>query len=569
MLPATLGLLAASVSADIGSQGVAEQSCRCFPGDACWPSVDVWNSLNQTVGGRLIATVPLAAACHIDQYATYNETKCAELQAKWEDPETHYPDSASVMAPFFANQSCDPFQPKSSQCVIGTYVQYSINVSTRHDVAAGIKFANDNNIRLVIRNTGHDYIGKSTGAGALGLWMYHLKDIEFKDWSDEHYTGKAIKMGAGVQGFEAYAAADARGLQVVGGECPSVGVAGGYSQGGGHSALTSTHGLAADQALEWEVITGTGQYLVANRKQNTDLYWALSGGGGGTYGVVLSLTSKAHPDTPTGGANLTFTSTGISKDVFYEAIETFHASLPAIVDAGVMSVWYFTNESFSISPLTGPKVTAAQLKTLLSPLTTKLDSLNITYTSYIGEFDTYMKHFSSMFSPIEVGIAQYGGRLIPRSLIQRNNTGFTEAVRFINEKGGQCIGVGVNASLARSGNPVNSVNPAWRKTLIDLTLTTPWNFTAPWEEMIANQDLMTDVFIPKLAELTPNGSAYINEADFKQPDFESVFYGSNYQRLNEIKNKYDPHHVFYATTAVGSDYWVPQEDGRLCQASSS
>jgi hypothetical protein len=46
-------------------------------------------------------------------------------------------------------------------------------------------------------------------------------------------------------------------------------------------------------------------------------------------------------------------------------------------------------------------------------------------------------------------------------------------------------------------------------------ITTPWNFTAPWEEMVAQQDLMTNVLMPKLAELTPNGSAYLNEADFK------------------------------------------------------
>lgn len=176
------------------------------------------------------------------------------------------------MAPWFTNYSCDPFASPPSRCIVGTYVQYTVNVSKAEHVTAAIQFANKHNIRLVIRNTGHDYNGKSTGAGGLGLWMSHLKDIEIKDWSDEFYVGKAIKMSAGVQGFEAYAAADAEGLQVVGGECPTVGIAGGYSQGGGHSALTSRHGLAADQTLEWEVITATGEHLFANRQENTDLY---------------------------------------------------------------------------------------------------------------------------------------------------------------------------------------------------------------------------------------------------------------------------------------------------------
>jgi len=314
-----------------------------------------------------------------------------------------YDGSSSVMAPFFANRSCDPFTERSAQCILGTYVQYSVNVSSAADVSAGIGFAKDRNIRLVIRNTGHDYNGKSTGAGALSLWMRSLKDIEIKDWSDKHYTGKAIKMGAGVLGGEAYIAADAEGLQVVSGECRSVGIAGGYTQGGGHSALSSRHGMAADQTLEWEVVTGTGEYLIANREINTDLYWALSGGGGGTYATVLSLTSKAHPDTPTSGANLTFTSDGVSQDAYYEAITTWHSSLAEAVDAGTMSVWFFTNESFILSPMTGPDVTVDELKYFLKPLMDKLDELDIKYTSYFGQFGSYLEHFNTMFAPIQVG----------------------------------------------------------------------------------------------------------------------------------------------------------------------
>jgi len=475
------------------------------------------------------------------------------------------------MAPFFANRSCDPFMPRSYQCVIGTYIQYAVNVSCAADVATGIKFSQERNIRLVVRNTGHDYNGKSTGAGALGLWMHHLKDISISDYSDAHYAGKAIKMGAGVQGIEAYEAADAQGLQVVGGECPIVGIAGGYTQGGGHSALASKHGLAADQTLEWEVVTGTGEHVTATRdNEHSDLYWALSGGGGGTYGVTLSLTAKAHPDTMTSAMNLTFTSTNTTQDKYYEAISTFHASLPAMVDAGAMSVWYFTNESFAISPITAPDITVAALKTYLAPLINKLDELNITYTSYFGRFSGYPKEYNAMQSPIDVGIAQYGGRLIPRSVVENNNTALTEAYRFINNLGGQLIGVGVNVSLAVAGDVDNSVNSGWRTALIDTVITTPWNFTAPWEEMVANQDLMTDVLIPKLAELTPNGSCYLNEGDFRQPDWQSVFYGSDYSKLEAIKEKYDPNRVFWATTAVGSEYWVLRpEDGRLCRANGT
>ncbi len=87
--------------------------------------------------------------------------------------------------------------------------------------------------------------------------------------------------------------------------------------------------------------------------------------------------------------------------------------------------------------------------------------------------------------------------------------------------------------------------------------------------MLANQQKMTHDFIPRLAALTPNGACYLNEGDFLQPDWKDVFYGPNYDRLLSIKNKYDPFHMFYAITAVGSDYWAPQSDGRLCRASMS
>lgn len=77
-----------SLSAEVESASTNGSDCRCFPGDACWPSTDEWNSLNKTVNGRLIATIPLAAACHDDQYVAYDSERCAKLQNNWLNPET-------------------------------------------------------------------------------------------------------------------------------------------------------------------------------------------------------------------------------------------------------------------------------------------------------------------------------------------------------------------------------------------------------------------------------------------------------------------------------------------------
>ena len=286
------------------------------------------------------------------------------------------------MAPYFANQSCDPFYPKNASCVVGSYVQYAVNASEAADYQKTIAFTKKNNIRLTIRNTGHDYNGKSTGAGAVAIWTHYLKSIEFLDYQSSYYTGKVIKMGAGVQVQDADQAAHARGLVVVGGNCPTVGIAGGFTQGGGHGPLASTFGLAADQVLEWEVVTGTGELITASPKENADLYAALAGGGGGTYGVVLSLTSRAHADQHTAAANLTFSADGISQDTFYDAVEAFITNLPQVVDAGAVSIWLLSNTSFTMAPTTAPGLTKAQLQKLLLPAVTKLDQSTIKYSTF-------------------------------------------------------------------------------------------------------------------------------------------------------------------------------------------
>lgn len=469
------------------------------------------------------------------------------------------------MAPFFMNGSCDPFHPVSKPCTLGNYIVYAVNVSKPEHVSKTIQFANQNNIRFVIRNTGHDYNGKSTGAGALGIWMHNLKDIEIKNWKDSWYQGKAIKSGAGVQGFEAYEAADAQGLEVVGGECPSVGLAGGYTQGGGHSALASVHGLAADQVLQWEVITGTGEFVTATRDNKySDLYWALSGGGGGTYSVVWSMTAKAHPGTPASGLNLTFTNAGISQDTFYNAVGLYHETLPSLVDAGAMSVWFITNTSFSIAPLTGPNIPVAKLKQLITPFTNGLDDLGIDYTFYAEQFPTYLSEFNAMQGAIEVSVTQYGGWLMPRSVIQNNNKALTAGYRHITSRGATIVGVGLNVSKAVTGDVHNAVLPAWRDTLIDSTITTPWEWNSE-DKMLAEQRKMTNDLVPTLMALAPESGAYMNEGDFRQPNWQEAFYGENYDALRQVKAKYDPEDVFYASQAVGSDEWTVSKSGRMCR----
>jgi len=479
-------------------------------------------------------------------------------------------DSASVMAPFFANQSCDPFTAQSKPCTLGNYVTYAVEAQSAADVVATIKFAKKNGIRFVIRNTGHDYNGRSTGAGALSVWTHKLKNIDFKDWSDKYYKGTAVKLGAGVQGFDILSAGLAKKQVVVGGECPTVGVAGGYTQGGGHSALSTSFGLSADNTLEFEVVTADGKLVTATRTKNADLYWALSGGGGGNYGVVVSMTVKSFPDAPVGGATLSFFTSENPTETFYKAIDVFHAALPAMIEAGAMVVYYFTSSFFMIAPVTAYNKSTAEVEAIMSPLLTSLTALGVKYTSGYSQAATYYEHYDKYFGPlpvgnIQVGIAQYGGRLVPLSAFETNATAMSQVARYIAEKGVTWIGVGTDVSPFGK-KEANSVLPAWRQPLVHATLTTPWSFEpSKWDEMLANQRLMTYDIMPAIEAVTPGSGAYMNEADFQQPGFQEAFFGSNYKKLLCIKKKYDPEGFFYARNAVGSEKWSVQNDGRMCK----
>ncbi|KAH1452174.1 hypothetical protein KXX58_003324 [Aspergillus fumigatus] len=554
-----LATLVALASAK-GSKGA---QCRCLPGDSCWPSPASWAALNSTVGGRLVATVPIGSPCHDP---TYDAAACAALRDAWNLPQTHIESSSSIMQTYFANQSCDPFTAQSKPCTLGNYVNYAVNVSSSNDVIAAVNFARKNNIRFVIRNTGHDYFARSSGAGALSVWMHHFNDIQYKDWSDSHYKGPAFKVGAGVMGFQVLEAAHARGLVVVGGECPTVGLAGGYIQGGGHSALSTSYGLGADNALEFQVVTAAGKLVTANRSTNPDLFWAISGGGAGNYGVVISATIKAHPDATVAGAGLQFLSSKTTADKFYEAISEFHGLLPEMLDAGATVIYQVASSFFAINPITAYNKTTDDVKTLLAPFINVLDSLSIPYTVSYTEYASYYDHYNKYMGPLPygnlgVGEYQYGGRLIPRDVLDNNAAGFASVIRNITEHGVIAVGVGMNVS--QPGDVSNAIFPALRNAAITMQIGTHWNETAPWSQMLEDQYKMTNEYVPQLEAVTPGSGCYQNEANFRQPNWKDTFFGVNYSPLLKIKQKWDPSYFFYALKAVGSDYWTVDDSGRI------
>ncbi|KOS18153.1 6-hydroxy-D-nicotine oxidase [Escovopsis weberi] len=469
--------------------------------------------------------------------------------------------SSSVQAAIFANASCGPFSDRGSPCLLGNYARYAVNVSSAEDVAAAVRFANEKNIRLVIRNTAHDYMGRSTGAGALAIWTHHLKGAEVVDWSDAEYVGKAIRIGAGMQGWEVGEAARAAGLVVVTGACPTVGIAGGYTQSGGHSPLSTAFGLSADNTLAFEVVLADGGRVVvadAASPEFADLFWALSGSGAGNFGVVVSVTLRAHPDAVTGGASFTVAAPG--------ALEAWHAALPGIIAEGAQATYTASGgDKLWVPTVTGYGLTGADMERILAPFAEAMRAIGVALPVAYTEFASYHDHYWHYLGPPPAGTfgnaesQLMGGRLIPAHLLPRAGPAIKETIRL----GSTLIGVALNVSRFASPSR-RAVLPQWRDALIMSAYELTFSPGAPISQLHAQQDLMTNTIMPVVEAVLPDTGAYINEADFQQRDWQSVFYGANYGRLLRVKRKYDPRGLLYNSIAVGSERWEVRKDGRMC-----
>ncbi|KAF7363104.1 Fad binding domain protein [Mycena venus] len=496
--------------------GQSLPQCRILPTDSSWPTQQVWDAFNQSIDGRLIKTIPIGSPCH---NPNYNAAQCNTIRQNWHVPEFHLPNPSSIMDPIFVNKTCDPFDPPETPCQIGAYVQYAVNVTSKDHVIKTVQFAKQHNIRFVVKGTGHDYMGRSTGTGALSVWMHNLKDVTFLPLFASVpplYVGPAFKVQPGVLGFDLVTAAHNKGLAVVSGECPTVSFAGGYIQGGGHSAMSSYHGLAADQTLEFEVITTQGLFVRASPLLNQDLYWALSGGGGGTYGIVWSVTVKAFTDVPVTIASINFTSEGISQDTYWQAIDAYQASTPALTDAKVWGMAQYTTAGFTLNPVFGVGKTSSEVTALIQPLLNTLGTLGVNYVTATNTYSGYLEAYNTLTFLKDFAVADIlvGSRLLPRSLWEDSAKlqSLQSTIRSIVEDGTAAVDFIIRPTLQVAGNPNNAVLPAWRNAERHFAVVIPLVDGESQADVLTNQNRITTEFIPELKQLTPGSGSYNNEA---------------------------------------------------------
>ncbi|EHK20934.1 uncharacterized protein TRIVIDRAFT_59399 [Trichoderma virens Gv29-8] len=551
--------------------------CKNIPGDAGWPGTQAWTQLNRTVGGRLIATVPLAEVCHAP---TYSEAACDDLRKQWglAALDAKYP--TEFMSTWFQNNTCTPLTDPSTPCVPGDRAAYSIDVRSASDALAGLQFASKHNIRLVIKNSGHDVHGRSTGKGSLLLWVHNLKSKKFiPSYKSSFYKGPAVQIGSGVSGSEAASFTSSYGYRIVAGSCGTVKPAGGYTQGGGHSLLSGIYGFGADNVLEWEVVTANGRHLTATPVQNPDLYWALSGGGGGTFAVVLSMTVRAFPDADASIASLIF---NVSKaggvDKYWEAVQVFQEQLQPLLDDGVVAEYLITNDTLTMGLLIAPGVKndslASSMQPLVDALTKVSPTLNKDSMSFsVSYWNRYIELYETVVAPaLAAAVFPYAfaGRFLPRKILQTKSTEWHRALRAALSDGryyGSFVSLNVqNKNRSRLAPPVaaNAVQPNFHTAFSSIVINPTGTENLDWPSAEALQNEIQNKIMPILEKVAPDAGAYKNEANWAQKNFQQAFYDGTYPKLSKIKKKWDPEGIFYGITNVGSEKWATDAAGRLC-----
>ncbi|KAG8162028.1 hypothetical protein KVR01_007793 [Diaporthe batatas] len=533
----------------------ATKACKSFPGDSDWPTDDVWDIFDQLLGRALIPTKPL------------DEAECANIISNATNTEFLITDPTANLWPIFQGRTCQPKNDTSeSHCTIGGYPEYAINVTTVAQVQLAINFARAANLRLVIKNTGHCYLGKSLGAGALSLWMHNLKDIDFlPDYAGPGYSGPALKLAAGVSVREVYQAAEKHGVTVLGAVSPTVGFAGGMITGGGQNPLAGIYGMAADHVVAFQVVTADGR-----------LRTALRGGGGGTFGVTMSVIIRAHPKMNVVTAKWALDISNNDMDQFWKGVRKFYDEFLDWTDAGIYTFYImWPTPQLSMNYLFAPNHTLESYNKVVAPFFEFLEANNISLSTphqakaHTSFYSAYQATWGSNNFPAGLDNSIPGNRLVPRrNFVEKYEETYALMKSHVSS-GKHFLGYHNAPSNAgpEMGNQDNAVNPAFREMVFFLVTSSNRSADHSTPEALAAQNkyLQDEVLQPwrDIAPVSEGGGTYLNEASVGEPDWQESFYGGFYPRLSEIKRKWDPKDVFYAVHDGGQG--LPTQNGRLCR----
>jgi len=559
---------------------------RVRPSDAEWPSEAQWEKLRQAVGGNLIQPKPLVAACTADA----NGADCADVMKNMRNPfyVSDQPGGTEVSG------WLDAWTPAASA--------YAVAARNTAHVVAGVNFAREHNLRLVVKGTGHSYLGTSNAPDSLLIWTHQMNQVRLHDafvgqgCEKKAAPTPAVSAEAGAMWIDLYdAVTTGGGRYVQGGGCTSVGVAG-LVQSGGFGSFSKGFGTAAAGLLEAEVVTADGRVRIANACTNPDLFWALRGGGGGTWGVVTRVTLRTH-DLPQ------FFGWALGK-VKAQSDDSFRQLIARFVD-------FYGDRLFNAH--WGEQIRLSPDNTLeLSMVCQGLDDDQVTRLwQPFFDFVKNSKDFS--LSDLEAGAAPsrhwwdavykqskgihdmirdprpgappshawwegdqgqvgaflhgYDSLWLPASLLQKDQRGrLTEALFAASRH--HRIELHFNKGIA--GAPAEAVaatketatHPMVADAFVLVIVATgerpaypglsrpPINLTAARERA-----RRIDLAAAELRKVAPGAGSYVSESNYFNSSWQEAYWGPNYAKLQAIKRKYDPDGLFFVHHGVGSEEW--------------
>ncbi|PBK81775.1 FAD-binding domain-containing protein [Armillaria gallica] len=536
--------------------------CRTAPGDPSFPSSEEWNTLNSSVSGRLVKAVPSAQYCDMHGGCTDAEWASASFRA----------DIPGAMNMVNWEQDYDSTPPSiclrnSTDCGQGNVPLYAILAESVEDVQIGLAFSSAHNLRLAVKASGHDYLGRSTARNSLLISTHKFQNITFVEsfTVSGHSEGSAVTVGTGVPFNTLHRAAKEQGKIFVGAASATSAAAGGYSQGGGHSALAPLLGLAADNVLELEVVTANSTYLKVNEEEHADLFWALRGGGAGSWGVVVSVTFRTYP---TFNATVSVVSMIANDTVAIGSIIATHAKhIFDWDDLHVGQYFYATKNTTTDAYMLAmtsyfPSISSDNAAAALKPFLDDAEE----FGQIVGQTfnETNINDLQTLVDDSVGTNTVLGSRLIPASTYRDHPDTFGPVYTQLFDAGAVAIlGHIVAGGRNQNANIDSAVHPAWRTAKTHIISTNSWEDSVSLSNVTSTQNAFKDIQLPIFEQIAGSpGASYSNEGDTLEEDFKTTFYGPNYPRLEDIKGKYDPNDMFIVAAGVGSDKW--DKDG-LCR----
>jgi FAD/FMN-containing dehydrogenase len=590
----TLPILSALWPRLMGSAGATPPSpspgSRVRPSDAAWPDTAAWEKLNQTVGGRLIKVEsPLAG------YTTNtNDAARAKILKDLQNP-------------FYIGD-----QPGATQSTgwVDAWMSapsvYAIAAQTTDDVVAGVNFARTNNLRLVVKGGAHSYLGGSNAADSLLIWTRAMNKVVLHDaFVGQGCAGReapqpAVTVESGAMWIDAYHAVTVEGGRYVqGGGCTTVGVAG-LIQGGGFGSWSKKFGMAAAGLLEAAIVTADGEVRIANACTNPDLFWAIKGGGGGSFGVLTKLTLRTR-DLPDFFGAVVATIQAKSDTAFRDLIREFidfyrdHLFNPhwgetvssrgnnelaitmvfqGLAKSEVENLW---------NPFFGRIKTSPEKYTIASdPIILAIPARKFWDADFLRKYlpqavfpdsreGAPNKHFWWAADNGQIGKYWYGyqSTWLPETLLTENQTtklvdALFSATRHWSatlhfNKG--LAGASPEEIAAARDTPMNpAVFTAFALVIIGGG-GPPVYPGIPGQEpdvTTARQNAQKiGQAMTELRKIIPNPGSYVSETNYFEESWQESFWGPNYARLKTIKEKYDPAGLFFVHHGVGSEAWTP------------